>query len=121
MWLSILALLLVVADSTGRVNDTFQTIKMLFGREVLNDPPRLNPALLAFAVNAYRIQSQILRIPDRFGLFSAGPPRLQVWEADMFVKGMLFPLSMMAALGLFAVWMLRVAGNPMPGNLGSSS
>ncbi|KAL8948227.1 MAG: hypothetical protein Q9222_005563, partial [Ikaeria aurantiellina] len=40
----------------------------------------LNTAVLAIANTGYRIQSHILRIPDRMGFFAPGPPRLQVYE-----------------------------------------
>ncbi|KAI0135680.1 hypothetical protein F4814DRAFT_402144 [Daldinia grandis] len=42
---------------------------------------QLNPVRLAVAAECYRIQSQTLRIPDRYGLFSPGPARLQVYQA----------------------------------------
>ncbi|PVH99135.1 hypothetical protein DM02DRAFT_19352 [Periconia macrospinosa] len=45
---------------------------------------------LVIANFGYRIQSQILHIPDRFGLFSPGPTCLQIWEgatvAILFTK-----------------------------------
>ena len=45
MWLSILGLLLVIADSSPRFDCTLKTInELVFGRQILSDPPRLNPA-----------------------------------------------------------------------------
>jgi len=37
-----------------------------------------NSVHLAVATIGYWIQSQQLKIPDRYGFFSLGPPRLQV-------------------------------------------
>lgn len=47
-------------------------------------PDTLNPIHLSFATKAYKIQSQTLHIPDRYGWFSPGPPRLQVHQALVF-------------------------------------
>lgn len=57
--------------------------KAFFAGEVVDGRP--SPPLLALATAGYRIQSQTLQIPDRFGFFSPGPPRLQVSEASLFV------------------------------------
>ena len=46
---------------------------------------RLNPWHLNLAASAYRIQAYTLQIPDRFGFFLPGPPRLQVYQAAMFM------------------------------------
>ncbi|KAK6954768.1 hypothetical protein Daesc_004737 [Daldinia eschscholtzii] len=45
----------------------------------------LNPVRLAVGARCYRIQSRLLRIPDRYGIFSPGPPRLQVYQAGRFM------------------------------------
>jgi len=45
----------------------------------------LNPIQLALATRGYWIQSHILRIPDRYGFFSPGPPRLQVYQGFLFI------------------------------------
>lgn len=43
---------------------------------------KINPHLLVIAQRAYRVQSRVLRIPDRFGPFSSGPPLLQAHQAN---------------------------------------
>lgn len=43
---------------------------------------KINPSLLAIAQRAYWVQSRVLRIPDRFGPFSSGPPLLQAHQAN---------------------------------------
>ncbi|RYP65286.1 hypothetical protein DL770_009032 [Monosporascus sp. CRB-9-2] len=55
-----------------------KAVKALLSPQIIDN--RLNPYYLAVATRAYWIQSHILRIPDRFGFFSPGPPRLQVLE-----------------------------------------
>ena len=54
-----------------------------FAGEIVDN--RLNPLHLDIATTGYRIQSRTLQIPDRFGLFSPGPPRLQVHEGLFFI------------------------------------
>lgn len=44
----------------------------------------INPSLLTIARRGHWIQSRILRISDRFGLFSSGPPLLQAYQAQNF-------------------------------------
>ncbi|KAF3056629.1 hypothetical protein GL218_06584 [Daldinia childiae] len=51
----------------------------LFQADVIHN--QLNPVRLAVGIECYRVQSQILRIPDRYGIFSAGPAQLQVYQA----------------------------------------
>ena len=41
---------------------------------------QLNPVLLDLANRGYYIQSEVLHISERYGVFSPGPPRLQVYE-----------------------------------------
>lgn len=43
---------------------------------------KINPSLLAIARRSHWIQNRILRIPDRFGLFSSGPPLLQAYQSQ---------------------------------------
>jgi hypothetical protein len=66
-------------------NNTIATLRLFHAGQVLSDPPRLNPLFVSLGTNAYRIQSQTLGIPDDFGMFSAGPPRLQAYEAGKFL------------------------------------
>jgi hypothetical protein len=44
----------------------------------------LNP-VLALGTRGYWIQSHILSLPDRYGFFSPGSPRLQVYQAFLFI------------------------------------
>ncbi|KAI1158458.1 hypothetical protein F5B18DRAFT_641046 [Nemania serpens] len=43
---------------------------------------QLNPVHLALGVRGYQIPSEVLRIPERWSIFSPGPPRLQVYEGQ---------------------------------------
>ena len=63
----------------------------------------LNPMLLAFATEGYRIQSQYLGIPDRWGYFSPGTPRLQVHEAASLRMAVLFTTFFLLPIETFAV------------------
>lgn len=56
----------------------------------------LNPDLLTLGTTGYWIQSHILYIPDRYGFFSPGPPRLQVNQGFLFIF-----LSIMIVSSLF--------------------
>ncbi|KAI1661238.1 hypothetical protein F4813DRAFT_346883 [Daldinia decipiens] len=66
----------------------------LFQADVIHN--QLNPVRLAVAVECYRIQSQTFRIPDRYGAFSPGPARLQVYQAGRFMV-LLFSLAYLNA------------------------
>jgi hypothetical protein len=81
----------------------------LFVGDIVNNS--LNPVRLAIGTRGYRIQSQTLRIPDRIGFFSPGPPRLQVSEAASFIM-----LVLHTCLGVIAgacvVFMTRLLGLP---------
>ncbi|KAF5606842.1 uncharacterized protein FSUBG_5678 [Fusarium subglutinans] len=46
----------------------------------------LDPRKLKMANRGYYIQSKILHVPDQFGFFSAGPPWLQVMDAECFTR-----------------------------------
>lgn len=65
------------------ISDTFETIKGAFAGQIVNN--RLNPVHHSIATTGYRIQPTTLHIPDRYGFFSPGPARLQVWEAMSFI------------------------------------
>lgn len=92
------------------LDNTRKAIKMFRAGPVLSDPPRLNPVHLSLANTAYRIQSQTLGIPDRFGIFSTGPPRLQVWEAHwaVFFAFIHLFLAVYVLCVLFMFWMMKV-------------
>lgn len=77
-------------------------------------PP--NASYIAVAVSGYQIQSQLLHIPDRFGIFSPGPPGLQEVEGGLFTLTMI-PFGFAAALGALTVWMAKKVGKSTPGKL----
>ncbi|KAK1971052.1 hypothetical protein LY78DRAFT_689298 [Colletotrichum sublineola] len=52
----------------------------LFAPQVVNN--QLNPVHLAIGIRCYQIQTEILGIPEQYGLFSSGPPRLQVLQGS---------------------------------------
>jgi hypothetical protein len=90
-------------------NNTIATLRLLHAGQVLSDPPRLNPLFVPLGTNAYRIQSQTLGIPDHWGMFSAGPPRLQAYEAGTFLT-MCFCLLYNLFLATFTLticWLAR--------------
>ncbi len=63
---------------------------------------KLNPVHLALGIRGYWIQSQVLHIPDRFGFFSPGPPRLQVHQAFLLLP-MLLAVITTSFWGAFAI------------------
>ena len=86
------------------------TAKGFLGPEIVDN--RLNPVLLATATSGYRIQSHLLHIPDRFGFFLPGPPRLQVYQGAFFafvVTGTCFSI----VLGGFALLLMKLNGRPI--------
>ena len=66
--------------SSNLVRNVYLYIKDLLGPSVIDG--RLNQPRLALAIQCYWFQSRILRLPDRFGFFAPGPPRLQVEESS---------------------------------------
>lgn len=58
--------------------------------EEVDSRGNLNPKLLAITTKSYRIQSQDLGIPDSWGFFSHGSPRLQVCQAARFITAATF-------------------------------
>lgn len=44
----------------------------------------LDQEMLALAIYCFRVQSETLRVQERWGFFSSGHPRLQVHEAVFF-------------------------------------
>ena len=65
------------------ISNSLAIYKEAFAGEIVNN--QLNPLHLAIATTGYRIQSCTLQIPDRLGLFSPGPPRLQAHEGFCFI------------------------------------
>jgi hypothetical protein len=87
------------------VTEILSTVRLALRSDVIDHS--LNPVRLAIARRGYLIQSDILHIPDRFGYFSPGPPRLQAFEGGMFAgmalcQGILFILD--AGLVAFYKW-----------------
>lgn len=74
-----------------------------------NEP--INPYSLAVSTSGYRVQSQVLHIPDRFGYFSPGPPSVQVKEGA-FVTFLTIALSVANFMGAIIFFFLKVQGNP---------
>ncbi|KAI0871545.1 hypothetical protein GGS24DRAFT_471207 [Hypoxylon argillaceum] len=67
----------------------------LWSGQVVNN--QLNPIHLALGIRGYQIQSEVLHIPTRWGIFSPGPPRLQVYESHAFASTCLI-------VALIATW-----------------
>jgi hypothetical protein len=72
---------------------------------------RLNPVHLAVARHGYWIQLHILHIPDRFGFFSSGPPRLQAYEGASFAT-LVICYGLLIIWGGFSVLLLNIGGFP---------
>jgi hypothetical protein len=70
---------------------------------------QLNPVLLDVANRGYYIQSEVLHISERYGIFSPGPPRLQVYEGQASVVAYYIVLYIGAALAFF-YFLLRKLG-----------
>ncbi|KAL7915840.1 hypothetical protein GGI35DRAFT_430809 [Trichoderma velutinum] len=71
-----------VKPSRGTTSTT-ATLKALFSCHVQNGQP--NPVHVTIASRGYDFQSRVLRIPDRFGWFTRGPPRRSAYEGYTFV------------------------------------
>ncbi|KAF2108233.1 hypothetical protein BDV96DRAFT_285675 [Lophiotrema nucula] len=83
--------------------------KGLFAGQIVDN--RLNPHLLTLAITGYNIQSQTLGIPDRFGIFSPQPPRLQVHQATAFIV-FLFGACLTIVTCAFPLFIRRSRGLP---------
>ncbi|KAL2693601.1 hypothetical protein Neosp_000161 [[Neocosmospora] mangrovei] len=77
-----------------------------------------NPLFLAIGTRGYYVQSRILRVPQRFGVFSPGPPLLQVHQASfltflVILFAVEFFLSSTFVLTLYRLngpWVLALLG-----------
>ncbi|RYP32207.1 hypothetical protein DL767_005363 [Monosporascus sp. MG133] len=101
---------------TGNV---LKAVKGLLSPQIIDN--RLNPCHLAVATRAYWIQSHILRIPDRFGFFSPGPPRLQVYQSVWFTfLVVMFGFLLCTAFFIWGavVMLYRLEERPAPTLLG---
>ncbi len=91
--------------------------KGVFAGQIVNN--RLNPLHLAIATTGYQIQSRTLQIPDRFGFFSPGPPRLQVHEGLSFII-MVGWICLNLIFNAFSVFVCRLYGLPTCQKLGAA-
>lgn len=73
-----------------------QGIAASFAPEVSSNNT-LNQTHLSIATKGYWFQSHILKIPDRYGFFSPGPPRLQVHQGVSFL--ILFYMILICTIG----------------------
>ena len=90
--------------------------KEAFAGQIVNN--QLNPLHLAVATTGYRSQSRTLQIPDRLGLFSPGPPRLQVHEGLAFII-MVVWICLTPMSNAFSVYLTRRYGLPTYQKLGA--
>ncbi|KAG4432041.1 hypothetical protein IFR05_012480 [Cadophora sp. M221] len=58
------------------LSNMLHTLQEIFKPQV-SASNTLNPTLLAIGQRGYEMQSKYLMIPDQYGLFTSGPPRLQ--------------------------------------------
>jgi hypothetical protein len=63
----------------------WDALSTTFRRKRIEDDERASQNLIAIASRGYKIQSQILRIPDRWGFFSKETHDLRIKEAFLFV------------------------------------
>lgn len=63
----------------------------------------ISPILETIARRGYWVLSRVLRIPDRFGLLSSGPPLLQAFQAQK-----LYSLATEAVLPVIVTFMLEM-------------
>jgi hypothetical protein len=70
--------------SRNLISSMLHSITVAFSPQVTASNT-LNPIHLAIATRGYWIQSRIFYIPDRYGFFSPGPPRLQVYQGFLFI------------------------------------
>ena len=91
------------------ISNILTIAKGVFAGEIVDS--RLNPVHLAIATTGFRIQSRTLHIHHRFGFFSPGPPRLQVYEATSFIV-LVFGSCFEIVSGGFVVFVIRLCGLP---------
>ncbi|EHK21331.1 uncharacterized protein TRIVIDRAFT_223103 [Trichoderma virens Gv29-8] len=71
-----------VSTPSGNALSAMDTIKAMFSPAITRNQP--NPVYVEMAARCYHIQSRVLHIPDRFGYFLPGPPRLAAQDAFAF-------------------------------------
>lgn len=87
------------------------TVKQLLQPTVTDDG--INPIHRAIGTWGFWIQSHIIHIPNRLGLFSPAPPQLQAYEAasiSIMLLGVV--LSHIVCLGL-AILLFKQQGRPV--------
>lgn len=94
------------------IRASITTIKMFFGFSTIEGT--INPVHVAVASHGYRIQSQKLGIPDRFGFFSPGPLQLQEHQGGV-VALIVFALIPMIFWSVFIILMFKSKGKPVLG------
>ncbi|KAH9230587.1 hypothetical protein CCHR01_07917 [Colletotrichum chrysophilum] len=67
---------------------------------------QLNPTYLAVAARGYHIQSSVLHIPDRYGWFTPGSPRLQCRQGAA-MSFCLFLVVLLTALYGYTLYTLK--------------
>lgn len=96
--------------SHNLTSNALTAVKGFLGPGISNG--RLNPVYLAIVTRGYWIQSHVLHIPDRFGFFSSGPPRLQVHQSASFAfltVGVAFSI----VWGPLTVLLAKLMGRPI--------
>ncbi|KAF2876883.1 hypothetical protein BDV95DRAFT_601298 [Massariosphaeria phaeospora] len=68
---------------TNAITNFIATVTVFGDRDTADG--QVNPIYLAIAKTGYHIQSKTLRIADRFGIFSSGPPHCQAHEGSKFL------------------------------------
>ncbi|KDN66254.1 hypothetical protein CSUB01_06769 [Colletotrichum sublineola] len=81
----------------------------LFAPQVVNN--QLNPVHLAIGIRCYQIQTEILGIPEQYGLFSSGPPRLQVLQGST-IPFLYFTVVFQTVLAFSYDWEAVLASSP---------
>ena len=95
------------------LHDLFRNVltipRAIYAGEMINERP--NPFYVNLASTGYRLQSVTFRIPDQYGFFSAGPPRLQVYEASSCLL-LIAIVCISALLFSFSLLLFRIAEKP---------
>ncbi len=93
-------------------SNVFTLVEDSMCQAVAYDNGRVKSAPRQIATGGYWIQSHVLRIPDRFGFFSSGPPQLQVYQGALF--GFLaVHVAISALFGALIVWWIKRHGRPV--------
>ncbi|KAK1767160.1 hypothetical protein QBC33DRAFT_559284 [Phialemonium atrogriseum] len=96
--------------SHNLTNNALTAVKGFLDPQISNG--RLNPVHLAIATRGYWIQSHVLHIPDRFGFFSSGPPRLQMYQSASFAF-LTVGVAFSTVWGALTVLLAKLMGRPI--------